>query len=340
MSELILDNKVIDAPIIDIVKQLKKELTNGKLKDIIDKHDNILVTCPHHKDGMENHASCNIYSGDADDIEYGMVNCFTCGFKGPLYHFIAECFDASDEFGKEWLEERFGNIFTKRNIILPSMDVKTKEIKVLDESLLDKFEPWHPYMAQRKLSKEICEQFKIKFDPETQCIVFPVWDEYNRLTLLTRRSVVGKKFIIDTDVEKPVYLLNYILKQNIKTVWICESQINCLYAWTLGIPAVALFGTGSGHDYDVLNKSGIRNYILCLDGDDAGDNGIRKLIKNINKEALIEVALLPRGKDLNDLTEDEVFNLKLIDKYEWEEMQRDLAIKCKKLINKDNVKLY
>jgi DNA primase len=331
MSELILDNKIIDVPIIDIVKQIKKELNNGKLKDIIDKHDNILVTCPHHKDGFENHPSCNIYSGDSDEIEYGMVNCFTCGFKGPLYHFVAECFGESDEFGKEWLEERFGDIFAKRNIILPPLETEVEKTRILDESILDKFEPWHPYMAQRKLSKEICEKFKVKYDPETQCLVFPVWDEYGKLTLLTRRSVLTKKFIIETDIEKPVYLLNYILKQNIKTVWVCESQINCLYAWTLGIPAIALFGTGSSHDYEVLNKSGIRNYILCFDGDEPGDNGVKKFIKNVNSDALMEVAMLPRGKDLNDLTEDEVFDLKLMDIYEWKKLQLDLATSKNKL---------
>ena len=80
MSDLVINNKIIDAPMLDILRQLRKELTNGKLKDIIDKHDNIIVTCPHHKDGMENHPSCSVYCGEDANIEYGSVHCFTCGF--------------------------------------------------------------------------------------------------------------------------------------------------------------------------------------------------------------------------------------------------------------------
>lgn len=44
-------NKVITEPIINILYQAKRELTNGKLKDIEDKHNgNIWISCPIHKD--------------------------------------------------------------------------------------------------------------------------------------------------------------------------------------------------------------------------------------------------------------------------------------------------
>ena len=92
------------------------ELTNGKLGTIQVKGDNVRVTCPSHKDGQESHPSCGIYAGDSDDIEYGTFHCFTCNSGGPLYHFVAECFDESDEFGKDWenyqerIKENF-NIF-------------------------------------------------------------------------------------------------------------------------------------------------------------------------------------------------------------------------------------
>lgn len=62
----------------------------------------------------------------------------------------------------------------------------------------------------------------------------------------------------------------------------------------------------------MLNKSGIINYYLCLDGDEAGRNGIRKFIANV-KNAFISIVNIPEGKDVNDLTKDEFEKLKIDD---------------------------
>ena len=70
------------------------------------------------------------------------------------------------------------------------------------KSILDTFESFHPYMIKRKLTKRIIELFKIKYDPKTESIVFPVYNENNRLVMLTRRSVEGKKFFILIKISK------------------------------------------------------------------------------------------------------------------------------------------
>lgn len=45
-------NRLITEPIINILYQAKRELKNGKLRDIQKAHDaNILISCPSHKDG-------------------------------------------------------------------------------------------------------------------------------------------------------------------------------------------------------------------------------------------------------------------------------------------------
>lgn len=309
-----IENKAITASIENILEALKKELRNNKLKDIRKKGENIVVSCPHHKNGLEHNPSCSIYCGDSPDIEYGTVHCFTCGFSGPLWHFIAECFDSDDNFGKQWLLERFGDVFVQESLILPSIDLKPviKKQSYLDENILNCFQNYHPYMTQRKLSNDVINKFKIKYDTSAKCIVFPVWDINNNLVMLTRRSVYNKTFIIDKGVEKPVYLLNYIKKENIKTVYVCESQINALTLWSYGYPAIALFGTGAKHQYELLNKSGIRNYYLCFDGDDAGDKGTQNFIKNIRKDVLINIIKIPKGKDVNDLSLEEFQKLPII----------------------------
>jgi DNA primase len=309
---LIINNRIIDTPIVKILKQVKSEINTGKLSTYQEKHDNVMVTCPFHKDGKESHPSCNVYCGDNKEVEYGWFKCFTCGEQGSLTKFIGECFNSNHVFGKDWLLERFGNTVIERKIELIPIDFKKPIPQYLDESVLDTFQKYHPYMTQRNMTSEVIEKFKIRYDTETKSLVFPVWDDKGKLFMLTRRSVVNKTFIIDKDKEKPVYLLNFIKQSKINNVYVCESQINALTLWSWNYPAIALFGTGTKRQYEILAKSGIRVYNLCLDGDSAGDKGISNFIENLgDKGAIINIVKIPRGKDVNDLTKEEFDNLLL-----------------------------
>ena len=165
-------------------------------------------------------------------------------------------------------------------------------------------------MWKRHLSKEVVDRFRVGYDRETRCLTFPVWDERGNLVTITRRSVDSKLFKLEGDIKKPIYLLNEVLKERSDVVYVCESQINCLTLWGWGYPAIALFGTGASHQYDILKRSGIRSYILCLDGDEAGDKGIKRFILNMPKDIFISTKVMPRdGRDINDLTKEEFDNL-------------------------------
>lgn len=297
------DDYLFEVDVLTVIKTIQEELTNGKLKEVKETSSGIKVTCPCHDGGMEASASCFIN----DD---GIWNCFACGESGKLPKFIEKCFEKPTGFGKSWLVERF--IYTIENKVLNLGYVgvlKEEPIKVLDESILSTYQKFHPYLIKRKLSLDICDRFKVGYDQETKSIVFPSWDEQGRLVMITRRSVLDKRFLIPKDVEKPVYLLNFVDKDNIKEVIVCESQINCLYAWSLGFPAIALFGTGTKHQYEVLNKSGIRHYILCFDGDEAGEKGKTRFLANIRKDVLVDYIDIPNGTDLNDFEKDEAIDL-------------------------------
>lgn len=314
--ELVINNKVIDAPVYDILKQVHKE-TNGRyLNTIIDKGDNVFIQCPFHSDGKEKHPSCTVFARDDDKYtDKGITHCFACGISVPLFTLVGHCFDQDDEFGKEWLVQRYSNIFIEKQTYLPEIQIGKPKETALDESILNQFAYFHPYQFQRKLSQEIILKYKVGYDKETDSITFPVWDEHNRLKFITKRSVKTKQFFIPQGVKKPVYLLNFMLKENRDTVFVCESQINALYMNTLGYPAVALIGTGTRDQYEILNKSPIRHYILAFDGDEAGDKGITRFLSNIRKDVFVDVMLLPRGKDCNDLTGEEIAQLPLISQY-------------------------
>lgn len=311
--QLIIGNKVINAPITDILETLRKETGYRYFREVKLKGNNYTVTCPFHKMGQESHASCQVFCDEADPkVEYGYFHCFTCGENAHLYDVVAHCFSQNADFGKEWLLERFGNTFIQYEETLTDIILDKPKKTFLNPNILEEYNYYHPYMWKRNLTKEVIDKFQVGFDPKTQSITFPVWDQFNNLVMVTKRSVNTKNFFIPEDVEKPVYLLNFLLQEKQTTAYICESQINALTLQGWGYPAVALFGTGSEQQMKILNKSGIRHYYLCFDGDTPGNKAINRFKKNIRKDVLVDVVRIPFGKDVNDLTEKEFKNLEII----------------------------
>lgn len=318
MQYLKIGNYMIDEPLINIVYKIKSELHNGKLKTIKIKGNDIWVSCPNinHKDGREEHASCCIYIGD--DESYGVFHCFSCGCKGTFDEFVSLCFDEKVEFGKEWLIARYGDTMLQdESINLPEITLNDKKYDVINENILNTYQSWHPYLEKRKLTRNVCELFKVKYDDKQKMIVFPVYDENEKLIMFTRRSVLSKLFVIDACKEKPVYLYYFIKKNNIDEAVVCESQINALTCWTYHVPAIALFGTGTRYQMSILNKSCIRHYYLAFDGDDAGDHAIVRFLKSIRPDVFVDIMIIPRGKDVNDLSEEEFNNLQIVDSNTW-----------------------
>lgn len=303
-------NKLITTSVVDILEQAQKELKNGKLKHI-DKRNkvNLLISCPVHSDGLESNPSCRIYTPtDHQTLEAGYAHCFSCGFHGSLAETITALFDQDDvKFGEDWLIERFCDTLINYEVHLPEIILDSKQSrKYLNEDTLKKYDFYHPYMWKRKLTKDVVDRFRVGYDMERKAITFPVYDEKHRLVMVTARSVENKRFYIPADTEKPVYLLYDILERGITTVMVTESQINCLYARSLGYDSIGLFGTGSASQLQTLKRSGIRHYILAFDGDAAGRKGAARFKAAMGDSVFITDLLLPKGKDLNDLSPDEV----------------------------------
>lgn len=310
MSELYLDNYIIDAPIVDILEYCKSQLTNGKLSNIIDNGDWVSIPCPFHSNGRESHNSCGVVSDPNSELQYGLFNCFACGTKGTLVDLIAGCFECDKIKAKEWLIYHFGTLSYERTIDIPEIDLNSNlPTTTRDISELDTMENYHPYMTKRKLTPEVIDKFKIKYNPLNESIVFPVWDKNGNYLFYTSRNINYKSFHIPKNVTKPVYLLNFIIEQGIKCCVVCESQINAITCWTHGVPAIALFGCHLlDNQLEDLNSSGIRYYVLALDNDEKGNAGVVEFKKKIRKDVFVDVITVPEGKDVNDLTPEE-FNM-------------------------------
>jgi DNA primase len=137
----------------------------------------------------------------------------------------------------------------------------------------------------------------------------PCWDYQGRCIGVTKRKVENKWFYIPEGVTKPIYLLNYAIKESWRDIYLCESQINALYMNSLGYHACACFGTGSEHQAKDISKYGIRSVVFCFDGDSAGRIGRERMRKNISRNVLCSYIELPDGKDMNDLSPEEVHKI-------------------------------
>lgn len=316
---LVISNRLIKPDIPTVLEDIQDRVFPKRLFSTVeDKGDYYRVTCPFHKNGQEHKPSCSIYKRDDNDkVVWGTCHCFTCGYKAQFNQMVADCLEISKEEADDFLIENYSDIVYDSVELLPSIELSDSSSIEEDSSSeiqftqadIDQYKYFHPYMFQRKLTEEVIRKFSIGYDESCDSIVFPVWDASGKLVAFTKRSVSGKTFQLQANTEKPIYLLNFLLKENHKIAYICESQFNALTLWTYGLPGVALFGTGSDYQYDILNKSGIRTFILCFDGDEAGRKGATRFKKNINKDSLVIDVRMPYGKDVNDISKEEFFDL-------------------------------
>lgn len=320
MRVLKVDNYVITTPLIDVVNQLRLALTNGKLKDIRVNGDNILVTCPFHNGGHERKPAGNVYIGSSSSVEYGYYRCFACPEHGSFVKFVAGCFDSSEAFAKKWLIKNFGVLNGDALALDEDIDfmkprlAKTKNYVPLDPSVLETYQHWHPYLEKRKLSRDVCELFNVRYDPKYRQLVFPCYSMYGDLVLMPRRSIDFKQFYIDKDVDKPVYCLDYLIKNGYKQAILCEGLIDCLYAYSCGFPACALMGQPSPEQIEALNKSPLQVIYMCMDNDSSGRKFVNMLQRQMDKRILLIDVQLPAGKkDINELSPDELRSL--LEKY-------------------------
>lgn len=320
--ELVIRDRLISTDLMTILETAKRESSSGLFDQIVRKGDHIWVTCPYHKNGHERHASCTIYDGDNESIKVpkGTFYCFTCKESGSIGKLIGECFNESKSWGEQWILDRFGDTYIKSNIELEPIefDRNIRGNTILDDSLLENYTVSYDYLNKRKISNEIIDKFEIKYDPNKKQVIFPLRDEKGNLVGLTKRNTEYKKYELPKVVYKPVYLLYYIEKEKVAEVYITESQINSLTLESWGYRSVALLGTGSKYQYNLLNNSGIKHFIIALDPDEAGIKGTKKLCDALNNNCFISVVLYKdKTKDINDLTKEEFDNLTVVDKCEF-----------------------
>lgn len=332
--------------ILSILKQQVYDET-GKLyfSKIRPRGSEIQVCCPYHKDGMEKRPSATISTSDKRDdrgrlIKAGTFHCFACGETADLPTMISHCFGFDNDFGvygRKWLLENFtraSEIEMEGLDDLPSpfRGKNSAEGESISEEVLDSYRVYHDYMFQRGLTEELIEIFDVGFDPDFKLtnsqgkeysvpsLTFPVRDKNGKVLFIARRSVAGKIFHYPPQAVKPLYGIYELYKywdigpdesghnRILPELYVVESIFNCITCWKYHVPAVALLGTGTPNQIKLLERLPVAKYILGHDPDPAGDKGIERFIRLCNKTN-IEIMDIPGGKDINDLSESEFWEV-------------------------------
>lgn len=298
------------------------------------------IFCPFHSNGQEKKPSCGVSLHDqvrgGKLYKAGTFHCFACGISYPLEVGIDNILKShgSVTTGKEWLSEHIPGYASEDEFdyLIPK-DVSTKIDteyalkyiqkksgniqKFVSEEELASYRFIVPYMYERKLTDKIIEDYDIGYDAKwippgrqkpVPCITIPVRDKYKRTLFLCRRSIKGKIYNYPEGVTKPVFGIDMI-PSGTKSIVVCESAINALTAVSYGYPAVALLGTGNSYQIQQLKELGVQEFVLCMDGDDAGHKATNKLRNYLQSAALVWAISMPDGKDLNDCSKQEFDHL-------------------------------
>lgn len=308
-----INDTLYELNLIDIIRELKLQLEINEIylfNQIKELPDDLMVSCPFHKNGQERKASCGIRKED------GWVHCFSCGESCSLEQMISRCFNVNDfgQYGLNWLKNNFlGDILADRKLYI---NINRKSVKTdsnknyIDEKELVNYRYIHPYMYERKMNDEVIEIFDIGYDKNTNCITFPIRDKNGNCLFVARRSVNSKWFNYPNNVEKPIYGIYelYQLKEFPKEIYICESMIDAITLWTHNKYAVALNGLGTQYQFKQLNNLPCRKFILATDNDEAGKKARIRLKNAIHNQIITEIKIPNGKKDINECSYDEIEN--------------------------------
>ena len=192
---------------------------------------------------------------------------------------------------------------TPRDLLVTAIGDSDFFIDMLKEDSKERFEKLNSDV-KKKYNSDIIEKFEVGYSPTERCVTFPVY--YNgKCLFVAKRKVDYKRFIMPKIEPKPIYGIDYLTGDE---VIVCESIFNALTCYVYGKEAVALFGTGSEYQIELLNKLPQRKIVLALDGDDAGRKGSKRIARLL-KNKIVTFLNLPDGKDINDLTKEEFESL-------------------------------
>lgn len=182
------------------------------------------------------------------------------------------------------------------------------------------------YLIKRKIDIETQKLFNTGISEKGDAICLPWHDWQGHIINMKYRSIEGKEFWYSSGgqpVKNHLYGLFLVLelhrKQHkygnyIAPVYIVESEIDALYLWSIGKPAIALGGSSiSERQLElIIGKLSDCEIILATDNDTVGKKIRKVLAEELGGYFIVKELEIPEGfKDVNELEPEVIYELPL-----------------------------
>ena len=229
----------------------------------------------------------------------GVMNCFSCGFKGNIFKFFDEVINARDLQRKK-LQDKILNIRAD-NVGLKMPKNYTSFVG-----------------AYRGITASTISNYRAFTSVEPEYagrIVFPIYDITGKIRAFVGRAmdntIVPKYKVHPSGVKLPLFPGDVQLVQG--SVILVEGIFDCLNLIDKGLPnVVCIFGTNNIDIYkmSLLKVMNVTSVYTFFDGDDAGERATEKVV-DLGEKINLRVEKIPidKSSDPADLSEERVIKL-------------------------------
>lgn len=303
----------------------------SSLDQVSRRGDRLLALCPFHDD---KHAG-SFYVNPST----GWYKCFACDASGGLYR-LMEQLGLDDTHVRAQLKDVDFRVLA--DFISGPVESDKGSVLALPESLLRQYNKRPLRLVQKGHPKELIDAMDIGFDTTRNRITFPVRYVTGELVAIQTRAMdpsdrqrwkfyrseiledLGRELVDQyglhdyTPPRTSIFfnehnVLSGMLSGHVtKPVVLCEGPGHVLRVLKTGFPCLGSFGVSLAEEQlDRLVDALVRvqrwtgaapRLIIATDGDEAGRTSAFKTSLRIGPRADVRIARLPRGKDPEDLT--------------------------------------
>lgn len=260
---------------LEKIKELAKMLGATKIRN---SGNSIMFNCPFapytHYDGKDIRPSFGIKAGKTS-----VYHCFSCGQSGQLSYLPFILFNLSNipqDAIKEFISE-YDYVPDYRDSSNPIEDISNSNLAnfILDLPLLTQ-----PYfkLSNMEINQKI---WQLRFDPNKNAVVFPIFDADNNLVTAKGRVVGTKNFFqyYDYPIKKKGLWYGINFKYRTRKVILCEGERDAIKLSYRNLSCYASFGASITFEQCVTLRRSNYNFILFFDNDDAGKEATEKIIR-------------------------------------------------------------
>ncbi|WP_025846584.1 toprim domain-containing protein [Brevibacillus agri] len=183
----------------------------------------------------------------------------------------------------------------------PAEPYRPLDVRILDEHALP-----HPYLSSRGISEDVQRMFRTGYSPRHRAVTIPWFNADGTLANVKFRRVTEKTFWYakgGRPIREMIFGLHIVYARGIRRVALVEAEIDAMYLWTAGVPAVAVGGSAFGEaKAELLRKSPVDELLIATDNDGAG----AKLKAQVSEKMagyceLYDVVIPDKYKDMNEV---------------------------------------